>query len=125
MPLLAGLTGRYPDLKFVIKAATASNKESFRITEDHIEKLLAAGVEVSASKVYEAIDAKFKEFGLKIKAKQIALEPDLYVEGEAALEQLRKNLRANQDLQNMIDQVMQNRKSKTAIAEVPPKGSVT
>src|SRR5262249_11601848 len=122
--ILAELAGMYPELKFVVKASSASNKASQAITIEYIEKMLNAGVEVSTLGIYGAIMKKIEEIVRASKAKQIKpITANEYYLVEAALPRIRDNLSREKKLQEMIDEARKRIAAKKEIEKVPPQGS--
>jgi hypothetical protein len=117
------LSGMYADITFVVKASSASNKVNAEITADYIETMLASGVEVSALKVFQAIQDKIVEILQRSAAKEIALAPGEFEEIAVAIPKIRANLSQEARLQDMINQAVQNRQKKKALAEIPPVGA--
>jgi hypothetical protein len=124
-PILATLSGMYPDITFVVKASSASNKVSAVITAEYIETMLAAGVEVSTLKVFEAIKNKIVEILRRSQAKEVALTSNDFDELQVVIMKLDENLSKERLLQEMINQAVQNRQKKKALGEIPPVGSGT
>jgi hypothetical protein len=119
------LSGMYPDITFVVKASSASNKVNAVITAEYIETMLAAGVEVSTLKVFEAIKNKIVEILRKSQAKEVALTSNDFDELQVVIMKLDENLSKERQLQEMINQAVQNRQKKKALGEIPPVGSGT
>ncbi|HEU0295568.1 MAG TPA: DUF4157 domain-containing protein [Anaerolineales bacterium] len=122
-PILAALSSMNPDLRFVVKASSASNTASAEITTEYIEKMLAGGVEVNTLKIFEAIQDKIVEILKASRAKEIALTPNDFVQIEVALPMIRENLSKEQALQSMINQATQKLQKNKTLTEVSPMGS--
>jgi hypothetical protein len=122
-PLLAGLSGTNPDLRFVVKASSASNQANAEITADYIEKMLASGVDVSTLKIFEAIENKIIEILMASGAKEIELTPNDFEEIKVAIPRNKENLSKEKSLQDMINQATQKLQKTKSLDKVPPAGS--
>jgi len=123
-PIIAMLNSQEKDLKFVVKASSASNRDSAAITIEYIEMMLRADVEVDTLKIYEAITKKVVDRIEASQAKEIKrMDSKEYDEFSVAIMKIKDNLRQEKALKEMINDAKHRIKKEKALAKVPPVGS--
>ena len=122
-PILAILNGD-PDLRFTVKASSASNTASLEVHVDFIDQLLSGGVEVSTLKIYDEILKKIEKIVQAAKAKQIKpITANEFLQVQAAIPRIRDNIAREQQLAALIEAAKSRRASSVALQKVKPVGS--
>ncbi len=121
---IISLLNEDPEIRFVVRAANASNKVSAEVHVDYIEKMLAAGVEVSTLQVHEAVLKKIVEVLQGVKATSVkpltGNEQDLL---SVAIPRIRDNISKESVLAELIEAARARRQAAVALETVKPVGA--